>query len=412
MTTSDRILATLTELAEESRTPEHMGRAYPGIERDVAELMPIHTQLKRLPRDISLSAPAKAALRAQLMANIRQAALQAETAPWWRRAIDSVTAALNPAAFTQAMARPAAMALAITMSVAAGSVTTVSAAMDSVPGDGLYPVKTAYEQVVLAVQLSDENRIKTYYWQAGLRLDEMTKLWRAGRAEQAEALLPQFESIVESARVTAQASPETGGLVSALKQDLDDEVKSQPEGVQLLVKGPAAAPAATVDPVAAPQLQAPQNTAPEAPAAPQQAAALDLDPVSESTTGTGGRIPDTKGIAGEPVGAKPVPTNDPKAPLTPPDANAIPAKTGDSAPPAGPVTAPVATKDQPVTSEPAKPEPITSPAEIPSKVDPPAASQSGGFDPKPQATTDPAGSLDTGKSDGGAISGPGLGAKQ
>ncbi len=410
MKTSDRILATLTELAEESRTPEIMGRAYPGIEREVADLMPVHTQLKRLPKDISLSAPAKAALRAQLMANIRQAALDAEMAPWWRRAVDSVTAAFTPGAFAQALARPAAMALAVTMSFTAASVTTVSAAMESIPGDGLYPVKTAYERVVLAVQLDDESRIRTYFWQAGLRLEEMAKLWSVGRADEAIELASKLDASVEGAEKTAEKSTDSkGGLVGVLQQRFEDNVKTVPAGVQQLVKAQTTTPTAG-DPTPPPATQATQTQTPEpmSNSVPQQSATL--DPVTESVTATSGRIPDSKTVAGEPVGAKPAATNDPKDPIAQPDRSGIPAKSGDSAPPAGPVTAPVATKDQPTLAEPAKPEPVTAPAEIPSK-EPPVASQPGGFDPKPQATNDPSG-FDPGKSDGAVAPIGGLPSKQ
>ncbi|MSQ10792.1 MAG: hypothetical protein EXR52_07295 [Dehalococcoidia bacterium] len=410
MKTSDRILATLTELAEESRTPELMGRAYPGIEREVADLMPVHTQLKRLPKDISLSAPAKAALRAQLMANIRQAALEAETAPWWRRAVDSVTAAFTPAAFAQALARPAAMALAVTMSFTAAGVTTVSAALDSIPGDGLYSVKTAYEDVVLAVQIDDERRIRTYFWQAGLRLEEIRKLWSVGRAEEASKLASKLDASVEGAEKTAEKSTgNQSGLVGVLQQRFENDVRTAPPGVRQLVKAQAATPL-VVDAMPSPSIQAAQTQAPEpvSNSVPQQPGSL--EPVTEGVTATGGRIPDSKTLAGEPVGAKPAATNDPKEPIAQPDWSGIPAKSGDSAPPSGPVTAPVTTRDQPGFAEPAKPEPVTVPAEIPSK-EPPAASQPGGLEPKPQARNDPSG-FDGGKSDGSGAPTGGLPSKQ
>ena len=58
MTREDRILAQLNELAEESRSPLALERDYPGIDPEIASLLPIHTRLKQLPRDIALPSTA------------------------------------------------------------------------------------------------------------------------------------------------------------------------------------------------------------------------------------------------------------------------------------------------------------------------------------------------------------------
>ena len=113
MTREDRILAQLNELAEESRSPLAIERDYPGIDPEIASLLPIHSQLKQLPRDIALPSTAKARLRAQLMAEFRETMVEREAGPWYRRALQRFTGALTPTSVAQALSRPAAFAAAL-----------------------------------------------------------------------------------------------------------------------------------------------------------------------------------------------------------------------------------------------------------------------------------------------------------
>ena len=155
-----------------------MQRAYPGIDPEIASLLPIHTQLKQLPRDIALPSTAKARLRAQLMAEFRETMVEREAGPWYRRALQRFTGALTPTSVAQALSRPAAFAAALALATAASG--------------GLF------EDIVGTERLAHERRrhiasVPRDHDDCRLRVDELepVRLARVGRRRVDEPLRSQ-----------------------------------------------------------------------------------------------------------------------------------------------------------------------------------------------------------------------------
>lgn len=82
------------------------------------------------------------------------------------------------------------------------SILTVGASQSSLPGDALYPVKKAGEQVKLAMT-SEENKPKVEIEQAGKRLEELAKVSQnmsdSEQHNKVETLVAEFQAKVDSA---------------------------------------------------------------------------------------------------------------------------------------------------------------------------------------------------------------------
>ena len=109
----------------------------------------------------------------------------------------------------------ASLALAMVLVVASGGY-IVTAAEGSLPGDRLYDVKVAVENLRLNLAASTKARVELQVEFATRRLDELSKLTaRDGqRLPEAETLVSQFESSIKDITATANAvssaSPERG----------------------------------------------------------------------------------------------------------------------------------------------------------------------------------------------------------
>ncbi len=100
--------------------------------------------------------------------------------------------------------RPAVLGLilALLTAVTAGW-TTVASSTDTVPGDPLYWVKTTRETITLRVNRSDEARAHAHARLAGERGEEIRKLTRVGRMDDAEALVERLDRHLEEAAMLA-----------------------------------------------------------------------------------------------------------------------------------------------------------------------------------------------------------------
>ncbi len=361
MTREDRILAQLNELAEESPSTHAMHRAYPGLEREIAEILPIHMRLKQLPRDVVPSATGKARLRAQVMSAAREEMAARSVRPGWYRVWESLAGALTPSSMAYALARPAAAILAVVMTFTAAGANTVWASMDTIPGELLYPVKTAVEQSRLALAFTDEAKTQVHIWVGAHRVGELDKMVQSGRTESFKQVLREYKDNVTEAQKLAAS---TAGLhertmVEKSRQEKRLEKVSQraPEQMQnaialvLSVNGNQPAPAAPqgTQPQAAPQPAAPEALVdmPAPAAAPAVPVSAAIAPAT-SLPQKGGAVTDEPLQKGAPVA---------QAPTQPPDDQQLPAKTGDT----GPASGPVASKDT-----------TTTPVVEPSKTDPAA----------------------------------------
>jgi hypothetical protein len=101
---------------------------------------------------------------------------------------------------------------------------TVAASSSSLPGDTLYPVKTATERVWLSMTFSDAARAKLQAKFAGRRVAEMARMAERGYTEGMEELAARFSAHLKkieelAARIRA-ANPEDEAKIAALREIL------------------------------------------------------------------------------------------------------------------------------------------------------------------------------------------------
>lgn len=153
------------------------------------------------PRDVRLDPVAKRRQRSNLIAEISRSgrpSAKPRAQPAWNPPRPN---GLLPRLFGAArVGMTTAVAFALAIVLATGGV--VYAAQDSLPGDGLYPVKTASENVALVVATSDTARARVHLDLAARRLAEIQLAQREQRGTAAETAARDF------ARQLAQANQE------------------------------------------------------------------------------------------------------------------------------------------------------------------------------------------------------------
>ncbi len=116
----------------------------------------------------------------------------------------------------------AAACLALVLVFAGGG--TVAASSDSVPGDTLYAVKTAAEQVRLRLTFSEAAKARLQARFAERRVQEMARLAKKGRTGQLESLATKFTAHLAKMEQLAvqirEASPEDHEQITELRQVL------------------------------------------------------------------------------------------------------------------------------------------------------------------------------------------------
>jgi hypothetical protein len=100
----------------------------------------------------------------------------------------------------------------------------VAASSSSLPGDTLYPVKTATERVWLSMTFSDTAKAKLQARFAGRRVAEMARMAEQGRTEGLEGLSIRFDAYLKkvedlAARIRA-ANPEDEAKIAELRNIL------------------------------------------------------------------------------------------------------------------------------------------------------------------------------------------------
>ena len=126
--------------------------------------------------------------------------------------------------------------LAATLVLAA----TLTASASSLPGDPLYAVKQAREEIGVRFAPDDQSRALALLAQANARLDETARLLDAGRTEQASQTTQQFDAVLDRATTTyvvtitgsASDEPTTAHMQTQLgqeQQQLETLLQSAPE---------------------------------------------------------------------------------------------------------------------------------------------------------------------------------------
>jgi hypothetical protein len=148
----------------------------------------------------------KRALRAQLMAQAPGVLARRETT--WTR-------------FTGGgLMRPAMVAAAVTLIVVGG---TGKAAADSLPGDIVYPLKVAAEQVQLALAIDDTTRLRILSEQADHRLAELAEAVSA-RPNSAPAAEQAYATAVKTLTVAVEAVRDQPNVSQDKKTAAEDVV--------------------------------------------------------------------------------------------------------------------------------------------------------------------------------------------
>ncbi|MSQ26762.1 MAG: hypothetical protein EXR51_01315 [Dehalococcoidia bacterium] len=212
---SDDVLARALDELDQGLSLGEVLERHPGDRQELGGLLRVEQQLQALPRDISLPLTAKARLRAQILVDGRHPA--AAPAPyyfseWWNRLSDEVKGFLGVGRWGAALSRPVAAALSVLLGLGVLGGGTVSAAMEAVPGDNLYQVKTAVEQTRLALAANPQEKAETHLWIASSRFHELSKLAEHGELELIKQVASDYKRNIEQAQkhVSNKARSEAG----------------------------------------------------------------------------------------------------------------------------------------------------------------------------------------------------------
>ncbi len=118
------------------------------------------------------------------------------------------------------------VSLVILATIAAGS-GAIYASQGSIPGDTLYPVKTAIEQIELKLTAGDSAQVQAYIDLAGRRADEVQNAVRRGRAESVRTAAAAYVRDVEDAGQRLSKSAAAGNDVSSLTTKLTGQLERQ-----------------------------------------------------------------------------------------------------------------------------------------------------------------------------------------
>ena len=131
--------------------------------------------------------------------------------------------------FSQTILRPVMVGVGLFVLVIGGSLSSVSASSESVPGDVLYPVKIATERMQLTLASSTEKRAELHIEFADRRLEEITDLRSSENANKNEKVIvavEKFNEEVTQASTAMQEMVESGEdvieLARAIEQKTDN----------------------------------------------------------------------------------------------------------------------------------------------------------------------------------------------
>lgn len=235
----DDILVRYLEALEHGANLDEVTRGNPAAQEELAGFIELKQQLLDLPKNITLPATTKARLRAQLLAEIRQPAVNNayDFAEWWGRLVDEAHNAVFSVG--RILSRPMATAAAVVLAFGVMGAGTVSASLETIPGDGLYPVKTAVEQTRLALSLNEQDRAETHLWIASSRVDELSKIAATGKVELASKVVAEYEQNVAQALqlavVQSQEEAQFQSRVSEVHTNLQAIYETAPETLQTLL---------------------------------------------------------------------------------------------------------------------------------------------------------------------------------
>ena len=363
MKREDRIVGYLDEIRAGSLTLQEVATRSPSFHCELEPLVQVELKLTALPKTIALSEPTKARIRAQLMAEMREPAPAGRVQTWLLSWQEFGHRLLQPQGRGHLIIRPIGVAVALFLSFSLLGVGTVFAAMDSLPGDGLYPIKTATEQARLALALTSAEKADAYLWMASSRVKELSKMAESNRFDLIAKVAAEYQhSYGEAFRFAS--SPEQSETnfhqqAVAIQTDLREIYQKAPQDFQAIL-------AVTLS------VTSPGNTAtsqsqvgtppPNADGTGHEATAANgSGPVTSALPqGDGGKMPtDKSGVVAEPTPGKtsPISSQPPEVGVS----DKLPPK-GDIGPAPGPVTSRDTAPTGGSPSDNTKTEPVSNPA--------------------------------------------------
>ncbi|MBI2861706.1 MAG: hypothetical protein HYX89_02695, partial [Chloroflexi bacterium] len=236
MKTTDLLIRCVQELDAGASSVDDVVARYPGQRSELAPLLQLHLKLEALPTRIVLSEPTKTRMRAQLLAEIREsrAAAKPSIAERLRSFLPQLVGVSGAGRY---FARPVAIALTLLLSFGLVGAGTVSAAMDSGPGDGLYPLKEATEQARVAFAFTDTDKADAYLWIASARVRDLSKIADNGRLDLAEKVVGDYnKSLAEALRLASVQKQDEGKFqeqVISVQTDLREIYEKAPQELQI-----------------------------------------------------------------------------------------------------------------------------------------------------------------------------------
>jgi hypothetical protein len=161
------------------------------------ELVMLARQVAASARAVEPSAAFRGSARARLVASMRQSAASAAQTRQPR---------LAPGRLRLAISDWFARVAAVVSVVALAGAATASASASALPGEPLYAIKEAAQQVALATATNDAARQQVLLWQAATRLEETSRLLEQGRDAEAGQSAMRYGDVLETTSSALEAS--------------------------------------------------------------------------------------------------------------------------------------------------------------------------------------------------------------
>ena len=113
---------------------------------------------------------------------------------------------------------------------------TLSASASSLPGDPLYGLKQAQEELGVRLAPDDEARALALLHQGDARLDETTRLLREGRTVESAAVAQRYDEVIERATTTYVVAIDDTSRDDDASTRMDSKLSQQQEQLQALLQ--------------------------------------------------------------------------------------------------------------------------------------------------------------------------------
>lgn len=210
----EELLGQALEAQEQGQPFEGLLRSHANEAQEITEMLSVASHV-RSALAVNPSEQAKAATRFKVLSH----AAQRRSAPWTH---------FFPAAF---MLRPAAALGIALLLLVVGASSAVVASASALPGEPLYPVKTSWEQVQIALTFNEMAKGQAQADLAQTRTEEIAQLTDQGRVVPSDAV-----ARMSAQTETAMASMAQGQDPTALSQQLADITERQQQVLERVAK--------------------------------------------------------------------------------------------------------------------------------------------------------------------------------